>query len=90
MVFRRNSLRGIISASKVTISGERVFPVINLRCMTRRKDIQLPDVPPELYPDVDVLIATRSEDAELLKKKTRILPSCGPYAITSFLLVASL
>lgn len=45
-----------------------VEAVINLRCMARRKDIQLPDVPPELYPDVDVLIATHSEDAELLKK----------------------
>lgn len=42
--------------------------VINLRCMSNQKEVLLPEVPPELYPDVDVLIATHSEDAELLKK----------------------
>lgn len=42
--------------------------VINLRCITKQKDIGFPDVPLELYPDVDVLIATHSEDVELLLK----------------------
>lgn len=54
----------LFSAELISI----VEAVINLRCMTRRKDIQMPDVPAGLYPDVDVLIATHSEDAELLKK----------------------
>lgn len=42
--------------------------VINLRCMSNQKEIPLPEVPAELFPDVDVLIATHSEEAELLKK----------------------
>ena len=41
---------------------------IHMRCISRSSDISMPDVPKHLYPHVDVLIATHSEDADLLLK----------------------
>ena len=42
--------------------------IIHMRFMSMEESIPLPDVPPELYPEVDVLVATHSEETELLKK----------------------
>lgn len=59
-------IAGVALFSAETISI--VEAIINMRCITHQKEVPLPDVPPELFPDVDVLIATHSEDAELLLK----------------------
>lgn len=42
--------------------------LIHMRCISRNRDISMPDVPKDLFPHVDVLIATHSEDTELLLK----------------------
>ncbi len=42
--------------------------IIHMGCMSRDEAVPLPDLPEGLYPEVDVLIATHSEDTELLKK----------------------
>lgn len=42
--------------------------LIHMRCISRSRDISMPDVPEALFPDVDILIATHSEEAELLLK----------------------
>lgn len=42
--------------------------VINLRCMSREKEIPFPELPINLYPHIDVLVATHSENEELLFK----------------------
>ncbi len=42
--------------------------IIHMNCISRSRDISMPDVPYDLYPHVDILIATHSEDAELLLK----------------------
>lgn len=45
-----------------------VEAMINLKCMSGKKEIEKPVVPDNLLPDVDVLIATHSEETELLRK----------------------
>lgn len=42
--------------------------MIHMRCISRDYDLKMPAVPKDLYPHVDVLIATHSEDASLLLK----------------------
>lgn len=42
--------------------------IINMRCISQGKELQMPDVPRDLFPHIDVLIATHSEDADLLLK----------------------
>lgn len=42
--------------------------LIHMRCISRSHEISMPDVPEGLWPHVDVLIATHSEDASLLLK----------------------
>ncbi len=42
--------------------------LIHMRCITREREIRLPDAPKSMFPHVDVLIATHSEDAEFLLK----------------------
>lgn len=45
-----------------------VEALVNLKCMSGNKKIKKPVVPTPLFPDVDVLIATHSEETELLRK----------------------
>ena len=42
--------------------------VINLRCMSREKEIPFPEISINMYPHIDVLVATHSENEELLFK----------------------
>ncbi len=42
--------------------------IIHMNCITRSRDISMPDVPHGLFPHVDILIATHTEDAKLLLK----------------------
>lgn len=56
----------LVAAECVTTLG--MFELMVSRMKGRRRTLELPDVPPERYPDVDVFIATHNEPAGLLYK----------------------
>lgn len=64
---------GIVSliAGAALFSAELISnleALIHMHCISRSQDTKMPEVPPHLYPHVDVLIATHGEDAALLLK----------------------
>ncbi|WP_372629174.1 glycosyltransferase family 2 protein [Cohnella sp.] len=63
-----NMIFGILLIAAETITVLTTFELFFQKMQKKRTQLDLPTVPPEHYPDVDVFIATHNEPVELLYK----------------------